>query len=82
MSFRIYVENLSSVASTRILYTFRGATIQDLETELRSMLAIPVTVHVEIYDRRFGASHRQRVVSLETLPADHDALYVFLRKGG
>jgi len=80
MSFRIYIENLSGVMSNRILYTFHGQSITELDAELRQMLNIPSDVRVEIYDKRFGFSNRKLVTSLESMPPQQESLHVFLRK--
>jgi len=80
MSFRIYIENLSGVISSRVFYTFRGLSLTELDAELRQMLTIPSSVRLDIYDKRFGCSNRQLVTSLDSMSPQQESLHVFLRK--
>lgn len=81
MPFRIYIENLAGIISNQTYFTYRGTSYDELITELRRRTNMPESVRVEIYDKRYGVMKRQLVSSLDTLPADHDELYVFLRVG-
>ena len=79
MAYRIYIENLSNVQSNQTYHTFRGSSVEDLISELRQKLQISEAVRIDVYNKRFGMMNRYLVKSLDTLPSDHDSLYVFLR---
>jgi len=79
MPFRIYIENLSTILSNQTYFTYRGTSYDELISELRERASMPTSVRIEIYDKRYGVMKRQLLTSLDTLPAEHDELYVFLR---
>ena len=79
MAYRIYIENLSNISHNQTLFTYRGNSVPELESDIRSRCSLPTTVRLEVYDKRFGSFQRRRVASLNDLPKDHDSLHVFLR---
>ena len=79
MSYRIYIENLSNVSHNKTLFTYRGISVPELESDIRDRCSLPPTVRLEVYDKRFGSSQRRLLTSLTELSKDHDSLHVFLR---
>ena len=79
MAYRIYIENLSNIPHNQTLFTYRGNSVPELESNIRDHCFLSSAVRIEVYDKRFGSFQRRRVASLNDLPKDHDSLHVFLR---
>jgi hypothetical protein len=79
MAYRIYIENVSNIPHNQTLFTYRGNSVPELESDIRNRCFLPTTVRIEVYNKRFGSFQRHRVSSLNDLPKDHDSLHVFLR---
>lgn len=79
MAYRIYIENLSNIPHNQTLFTYRGNSVPELESDIRDRCFLSSAVRIEVYDKRFGSFQRRRVASLNDLPKDHDSLHVFLR---